>query len=156
MEARQSGKEKIDDKLTEEKINESEQNQLSTKTSETASKSVEVQQTYWSQGMNNRFNTEETRTNNVDNEIYYKLLMNNGSSTRTWLSSRYSSVYSTDDNAYWGLRIMYSGYVSNQHLFISRGVEYQDAIAIHPVIFLQYNTIDIENGYNNESGWSLK
>ena len=127
---------------------------------ETASNLI-VTQTYWKllySNMQTNFISADTRDATKSGSMYYELLcINNTSNSLYWLASRFVDVF--DSNyPYFGLRSVSFGGVAGEHLFFSRGYAdaYNSDSYVRPVVSIKSNIINIDVGYNETTGWSLK
>lgn len=116
-----------------------------------------VTQTYWylsSSDVQSNFISANTRDISKSDSMYYELLCNNGTSYY-WLASRFVNT-SNPAFAIFGLRYVARGEINGSDLFYSNGYSAISSTYVRPLVSLQSNLIDIEAGYNETVGWSLK
>ena len=109
----------------------------------TATNRLKVTQTYWYKLM--------VSTDFTDSK-YYTLFINNESNLATyWLSSR--CVYCSSSYAYFGVRIVYRGYVYSYGMFNSSGDTSGSPCAFRPVVSLESN---IQLSGDSTNGWTIQ
>ena len=147
-------------------IGESKQETVQAYSSEDEAKAEEtagdliLTQTYWyllPQDMRPNFITADTRDSSKANSMYDELFKVSDHDDTYWLASRFVNPFDTV-YGYFGLRAVEWGTsFSAENLLTTFGDDaYSHNNKVRPVVSIKSNIIDIDVGYDEKNGWSLK
>lgn len=147
---------KIDGSLTNGKLRSSEQSELSLQARGKATRVLEVNTTTWSNKLEEDiFIQEETRDVGVQKSVYYELFKTSDVSG-FWFATRGVGIGTSYDCAFYGLVSSDFVGIHLENLYDSEDDSTLRSAHIRPIVKLNADIIDLDTGYDDNTGWRLK
>lgn len=145
---------KIDGNLTNGKLRSSEQSELVSQAGGKASQELEVHTTTWKNKLEKDiFVSEETRAIGGQKSVYYELFKTSDV-YGFWFATR--GVDITPYYALYGLVISDFVGIHSMNLYDSERDSSTSTAYVRPVVKLNSDIIDLDTGYDENTGWKLK